>query len=212
MTMLNGKSTAAGILCLLLMLLAPPSKALLISLEAADTSVASGEQIGLQLWARDLGTEIVSGFELDVNFNSSLMGFDNSLFGDALGNGIDSLQDSLQRSGSINLAEISFLSDAELEGLQSNGGSRVDVLLASLFFTGSSVGIAEFSLSFDPVFGGVFGSGATDLTFDLPSQPILIEVQAALAAPVSEPNQFAMILMMLISLVVAAKFSGRVTR
>lgn len=210
MTILNSKSTVKGFMFLMSMFMMSPSHALLVSLETDSNQVFSGEQVILQLWARDLGSDIVSGFDLDVNFEQNIVGFDSQVFGDALGDGIDSVQDAVQAGGAINLAEVSFLSDAELESLQSNGAGRVDVLLARLFFTANSVGNAEFSLGFDAVFGGLFGAGVADLSFELPLQPLLIEVQAALPNPVPEPETLAIVLIMLGGLAAKRERSRRI--
>ncbi|NCP65436.1 MAG: hypothetical protein GW836_12405 [Paraglaciecola sp.] len=173
-----------------------PAKASLISLETDTSSVFLGEQIDVNIWIRDLGSEFVSAFSLDLLVDTSLVSVNaaGSLFGDKLGGGIDSIQDVFDLGGIINVAELSFLLDAELDLLQQLAGTRVDFLLATLVFDTTALGVANFSLDFDPLFGGVVGEAGALLNSELPLQALQVAIVARPINPVPAPSTLGMLL------------------
>jgi hypothetical protein len=192
------------------MFITPPAKASLITLETDVSSVFLGEQIDVNIWIRDLGSDFVSAFSLDLLFDSSLVSVNaaSSFFGDKLGDGIDSIQDIFDFGGIINVAELSFLLDAELDALQQAAGVRIDFLLATLVFDTGALGVANFSLDFDPLFAGVVGEAGVLLDSELPSQALQVAIVARPANPVSAPSTLGMLL----SLAGIVLFSGAIRK
>jgi hypothetical protein len=178
------------------MVTSSPAKASLITLETDVSSVFLGEQIDVNIWIRDLGSELVSAFSLDLLVDTSLVSVNaaGSLFGDKLGGGIDSIQDVFDFGGIINVAELSFLLDAELDLLQQVAGTREDFLLATLVFDTAALGVANFSLDFDPLFGGVVGEAGVLLNSELPLQALQVAIVARPINPVPVPSTLGMLL------------------
>lgn len=139
-----------GIKCLILFcFISTSSNATLISLESASNQVFQNEIIELELWARNLNGELISGFEFDIYFDNASTAFQGVTFGSLLGDNIDSIQDVSSFATYINIAELSFLSDTDL--LTQQGGN--DFLLASLRFLAFDLNSAIFSASSIEVIG-----------------------------------------------------------
>ena len=85
--------------------------------------------------------EIVSSFDLDIAYNTSIVQFTSLSFGGDLGL---SLQSSFPVPGTVDMAEISFESDAFLQGNQGN-----NVTLGTLNFTALGVGTTPLDFVFD---------------------------------------------------------------
>lgn len=182
----------------------------LISLETTTNTVFVGEQITVDIWVRELGTDFVSAFSLDLLFDTALVAANTaaSVFGDKLGAGLDSFQDMLDFGGLLNVAELSLLLDSELDANQQSGGVRLDFLLASVVFDTSAVGLANFSVDFDPLFGGVIGEAGALLDTELPAQPLQVSIIAPPVNSVAEPS----VIGMLISLMGIVLVSGGIRK
>ena len=103
---------------------------------AVQTDVAAGDDISLKLMISGLGNYApvsLGGFDVDIYFDPSVLSFtDYNLFGDLGDLGLFEADDfSLGEyaAGSINLFEISYLFDFELDALQASSFA-----LAELFF------------------------------------------------------------------------------
>jgi hypothetical protein len=94
--------------------------------------------------------QVVSAYDLDVLFDTSILSFSGLTWGTRLGGGpgagpFDSFFDvSLPNIGRIDFFETSFLSDAALMALQGDS-----VVLATLNFTGIGIGTSPLSFVFD---------------------------------------------------------------
>ena len=85
----------------------------------------------------DAPTQIVAAYNLDIRYNSSTLTAVN--FSSKLGSApaYEVLQDSsLAKSGVVNIAAVSLLSDADLQALQGTGAR--DITLATLMFNNPS--------------------------------------------------------------------------
>lgn len=180
------------LICTLLLTASFAGNAAFISLETNNANVEVGDNINVDVWIRDLGAEFVSAFDLDLSFDNTLVQYTNTMFGPFLGNNVDSVQGVIAGGSSINIAELSFLFDAELDDLQRDPVNRIDFVLASIQFSAEQVGVAGFNISFDPFFGGVFGELADPVTFTLPQNPLLVNITQS-TTPVPEPNLFGLI-------------------
>jgi hypothetical protein len=86
--------------------------------------------------------EIVSAFDLDIAYDPSIVTATGVTFGTMLDGGLGfSSQSAILTAGLIDFAEVSFLSDAELDALQGAG----PILLATLSFSGDSPGTSPLS-------------------------------------------------------------------
>ena len=171
---------------ILLCFISTSSNATLISLESASNQVFQNEIIELELWARNLNGELISGFEFDINFNT-IVTFQGATFGSFLGNNLDSIQDVISFSTYINIAEASFLFDADLFSQQ--GGN--DFLLASLRFLAVDLNTANFSV----ISSDVIGANYTPISI-LTSPELSIDI---VAQQVPEPNTLVLLFIALIS-------------
>jgi hypothetical protein len=86
--------------------------------------VTNGGTLVVSLKAVDLGSEIVSAFDLDVLYDAAVLQFDSVDIDPNLQMGglLDALSNSVSSPGDLNVWLVSFLLDAELEALQ---GSEV---------------------------------------------------------------------------------------
>ena len=171
------------LLAFTLSLWASQASATFLSLESSHTSSSLNQQITIDVWARDLGSDVVSGFDIDIAFDSAALSFQSAFFSPLLGNGIDSLQDTVNLGNSLNLSELSFLFESELSALQSGS----DFVLASLTFVVSQVGLTQLSI----VDSLVTGADPFSAAFEGSANTLSINVAAA---QVPEPASIFMLL------------------
>ena len=135
-------------LCLLLLVgFSFHAQAITLSFDPAAQNVGFGETVTVDLRISDLGDDILTGFDIDVSFDDSLLGFDSFSFGLGLDTfGFGTFNDVVDFGGTVNVFEVSFDFDADLMDFQPN-----DFVLGTFTFTG----------------GFVFGTSALDVTFSL---------------------------------------------
>ena len=92
--------------------------ATLISLDFDKDQYAVGDQVSADIVISDIETEfgfqkLLGGFSMNVNFDDSLLAFDQATFGDKLNGGftMDSMTNVLSGAGILLLEEISFSFD-----------------------------------------------------------------------------------------------------
>jgi hypothetical protein len=104
-------------------------------------SFNAGDTVSVEVQVTNLGSEIVSAYDLDFLYDASILGANGVVFANNLGDPLffESLQDhNIGTAGLVDFAEVSLLSDAELVSLQ--GPLMGTVSLATLEFTASSAG------------------------------------------------------------------------
>ena len=134
------------------LLLISPSAAIMLAFEPLSQTVSQGSSLDVDVVISGLHgvmpNEIVSTYDLFVEYDASILSAANVAFGSMLGGPFLSFQDyDLSTSGVVNFAELSFLSDPELDSLQP------DVFtLATLSFDAIGLGASalEFSTAFSP--------------------------------------------------------------
>lgn len=159
---------ASTLLILLLMIWQVHANATLISLETTTLNLSQNQQFTIDLWARGVGTDVVSGFDVDISIDNAAVLFQSATFSSLLGDGIDSIQEVTDSGSIINLAELSFLFEDELLALQ--GGA--DFILVSFTFLVDQIGSAQISISNSlltgaDTFSAAFSGSANSLTFDI---------------------------------------------
>ncbi|NMP30891.1 hypothetical protein HII17_04880 [Thalassotalea sp. M1531] len=164
---------AGSLLIAFLVLWQNQASATIISIEASTFSPNQGDTLTIDLWVRDLGLDVVSGYDVDINFDPAILSLQSASFGSLLGGGIDSIQDAVDFGNYINFAEISFLSEFDLSSLQ--GGT--DFILGSLSFLTEQTGTTQISIANALVTGAdpfieSFSGPANTLTFDINSTQV----------------------------------------
>lgn len=119
-----------------------------VQLTPSVTNVTTGQTVTVSVDVTDLGGQIVSAYDLDVGFSAGLLSWTQTLFGGLLGDPslFESLQDSSESSGVVDLAELSLLADADLDVLQPGD----TVHLADLEFLATADGQLSFGLIWGP--------------------------------------------------------------
>ncbi len=176
--------------------------ALTVGFSPATNSALVGGNLSYDVRISDLGAEVLSGFDISVSYNTSILGLSGVTFGSGLnlGNALDSIQ---ATSGTVSVNETSFLSDAALGAGQLN-----DFVLFTLNFTGLSAGSTGLSLALTTLAGhselDLFGNLQPVELFD-----VAIETgSATINAPgggggnnVPEPSSYALAGLALLGLV-----------
>jgi hypothetical protein len=137
------------------------ASAVSIGFAPGDSTVLLGDTVSVDIVVSDLAGEIVSAYDLDVTYDSTLVTAAGVSFANSLGDPLvpEVFQDSdISVSGLVDLAEVSLLSDASLLALQ--GGDAVT--LATLEFDATAIGALDLAFVFD-AFNGVHGTGARPL-------------------------------------------------
>lgn len=136
------------------------ASAALLSFSPSSQSVSLGDNVSVDLRISELGDEILTGFDLNISFDDSILGFQSFTFGsglDLFGLGsIQDVDDSLP--GLVNVFEISFESDDDLKDFQPN-----DFILGTFNFSALSIGTSALSIT-APLFGvALVGELASEL-------------------------------------------------
>jgi len=110
------------------------ASAIIIGFEPSSQNATPGDMVSLDLVVSDLGTDLVVGdFDIDIAYDNAALSFMGYNLGSGLGD--ISLFEAIDFSlgdfgGLINLSEVSFLFDFELDPLQSGSS----LMLATLDF------------------------------------------------------------------------------
>lgn len=158
-------------------------------LSISSDSISPGGTATVDLGISGLGNGTALGaFDVNVDFNSSILGFKSATFGDpTLGDqlnleGFGTLTSASAGAGTAELFELSFDSPAALTSLQAP-----NFTLATLTFTGLTAGVSDLTLSANSV--GDEDGNELPLAF----QDGTIAVgQTTTSVP--EPDQFALML------------------
>lgn len=125
-----------------------PESALAASLRIVPTAQSAqvGQSVGVDVVIDDLGGDTIGAFDLDVNFDPTIVSPTNIIFGTFLGdmNLLEALTSFGFLPGIVDVAEVSLLSPLELEALQ-----PASFTLATVLFT--TVGVGTSPLRFPQV-------------------------------------------------------------
>lgn len=122
-----------------------------VAIDPPSQTVEVGQLVTVDLLITGLDAtgepEIVSAFDLEVRYDPAILELTGVTFGPGLSTGtVASLQDYASTPGVIDLAEVSFLTDAELAATQPGS-----FILATLAFTVKAKGISALTFVFDHV-------------------------------------------------------------
>jgi hypothetical protein len=144
-----------------------PSQAIVLSFDPGDQTIGLGEPVDVDLRISGLGIDILTGFDLDVSFDDSVLGFTGFDFGTGLdtfllGANIQFATDF--GGGLVNVFEISFDFDADLELFQPD-----DFVLGTFHFNAIGFGTSALDVAPAPLGAGLSGGFEFDpeLGFDV---------------------------------------------
>ncbi|MDF1552333.1 MAG: PEP-CTERM sorting domain-containing protein [Deferrisomatales bacterium] len=153
------KRTAIGSVAIFALGLAGavPSYALSIGLTPFTADVAAGDVLSVGVYVTDVGNEVVSAFDLFVQFDSSLLSYTGAAFGPHLGGDVVFDYDFFTLPGSlqttqlwpgdvVELSELSYLYDEELGGdwpVQGYTPQPDSFVLATVDFTALTSGYSS---------------------------------------------------------------------
>lgn len=126
-----------------LCLLPAIAPAAVLSLTPADETLSEGAAFSVDIMISDVG-QAVGAFDLNLTYDADSLSFENYWLSDKLGslNFFEAIDISFgASSGAINIAEVSFLSGAELAALQME-----NFVIASLNFTLDSLAVGSSTL------------------------------------------------------------------
>lgn len=133
------------------------ANATLIEFVPADQTVDLGDQVLVDIVVTPDGDLSIAEFDFIVNYDATILSVFSVVFGNSLGDGLAYVDDqgtSFQDifdfgSGMLNLAELSLLSELELDALQNTDS----FVLASIVFDTLILGTSNLSFT-----GNIFGS------------------------------------------------------
>ena len=163
-------------------MLAGPAAAINIGFDPDSQSVVFGSSLEVDIVFSNSGGEIVSTYDLDITYDSSVLDATGVIFTTALGDELffEVFSDALLSTrGIVDPFQLSLLSDLELPAIQ--GGDSITV--ATLMFDAIGVGTTKLGFVFDD-FNDVKGSNA--LVLPIIADNGFVRVQAERAIP--EPS------------------------
>jgi len=118
--------------------------AAVVSFSPSSQNVALGDSVSVDLRISGLGDDILSAFDLDISFDASILDFQSFTFGTGLDTfGLGTLNDAADFGGGlVNVFELSFDLDADLEFFQPN-----DFVLGTFNFDTLSYGTSALDIS-----------------------------------------------------------------
>lgn len=118
------------------MLASPAAFALSVTIDPATITNPVGSAFAYSVRINDLGSEILSGYDISVSFNPAILSLSNVVFGSGLNGGLldASNQVTLSSAGGVEVADTATQSDATLQGSQANSFT---------LFTLNFIGLAE---------------------------------------------------------------------
>jgi len=170
--------------------------AIALSFNPSASSIGVGDSIGIDILISGLDNDDLSAFDFDINYDDTILVFDSYALGDELGvvDPSDPWADAEDWSGGdmgggvINLAEVSWLWDF--------GFQQDSFTLATVFFTGISLGTSLLSFS-DVILGDDWG------------EPLSATLESGTVSPVPEPGTILLLSSGLLGLVGFRKKFGK---
>lgn len=184
--------------------------AITIDVVPNSQTVQTGDAFAVDVVVSGLSAanEIVSAYDLNIGYDASILNATAVSFGAYLDDlafpGL-SFQDAvLTNPGSINIAEVSLLSDAELALQQPDSFT-----IATLSFKALMAGVSPIAFAADPVYGiDVKGTNANILSLDVSNGTVT--VKPGISVP--EPNTLALMLIAFVGLPLTQSIRRRRTK
>lgn len=124
------------------------AQAFSLEFSPASQTMAIGGSQTYDLWVKGLGTELISGYDLSVGYNASILGLGAITYSNKLNLGVvdDSLFGTTPGAGTVNVFEVSLLSDLDLAG-------QGDFKLFSVTFDALAGGTSNITLTSNSIAG-----------------------------------------------------------
>ncbi len=149
---INGVHTMNNkILCLFMLVgLSFQTQATLISFDPVSQTTDVGSDVSFDLRISDLGDDILTGFDINVSFDDTILSFVGFTFGTGLDTfGFGTLNSVINYGGGlVNVFELSFDFDEDLMLFQPN-----DFVLGTFTFTGIKAGTSELVIAYFDLVG-----------------------------------------------------------
>ncbi|OFI35198.1 hypothetical protein BFC17_16795 [Alteromonas lipolytica] len=153
---------------------------------AVQSDVATGDEVSLTLMVGGLGDGVpdsLGAFDVDIMFDESLLTFMSYDLFDGLGDidafEADDISWGYDGASTINLAEVSYLFDFELDALQSSSFALADIVFqVGALAAGESTTVSLSPLEFSD-------SSGVSLLVDLGDDAVITAAQTAVSAPAS---------------------------
>ncbi len=170
-----------------------PSQAIVLSFDPSDQSVVLSDNASVDLRISGLGDDILTGLDVDVSFDDSILGFLSFTYGTGLDVfGFGTINGTTIGAGVVNVFELSFDFDEDLMLLQPN-----DFVLGTFVFSTLSIGTSPLDITFALLSGQfVFDP---DLGFEVATE-LSADVQSGSITVVPEPGALALAALALLSL------------
>lgn len=150
-----------------------PVQALMLSIDPLFQEVPKGGTVDAALSISGLGdgqAPSLGAFDLDVEYNPSILSFTSAAYGDQLDLWVlGSLEETVPATGKVNLFGVSFDSIADLENYQADSFT-----LATLTFTALALGTSPLDISVIAL-GDARGEAITDYTINNASVDVVPE-------------------------------------
>ncbi|MDH3387883.1 MAG: hypothetical protein OEN02_08240 [Gammaproteobacteria bacterium] len=151
------------------------ASAIILSFDPSDQTVQLGNPVSVDLRISDLGDDILTGFDLDISFDDSILGFQSFTFGtglDVFGLGFNFTDVMDLGGGVVNVFELSLDFDLDLMLFQPD-----DFVLGTFDFSTLSLGTSALDISFALLSGEYDAFGfATELHADLRAGSVTVSV------------------------------------
>jgi len=167
--------------CLLTLALALPASAATLELTPGAQTVALGEQTSVDLFLSGVSA-VLGGFDLDVTYAPALLALSSVVFSGALGDSAlaeAQLESTPAGPGTVNLFGLSFLTEAELAGLQGASIPIATLVFDTLAKGTSPVGLPNVLLSDAAGAELVTASQGGSVTIPEPALTLLLAAGAA---------------------------------
>lgn len=203
------KTIFAGLLAGLLA--AQGAHALSVSVDPAVLSAPSGSALAFNVRISDLGTEVLSTYDISVSFDAAILSLSSVNFGTAMNLGVLDTVNQVRTNGlgSVNLADTASAGEAALLANQADS-----FVLFSLNFTGIGVGTSAINLTAN-ILGGHSDPDAFGDLFPVQLQADVIGGRAVVTqgdgggggevGNVPEPTSFALAGLALLGLIGASR-------
>jgi hypothetical protein len=166
-----------------------PGHAIMIGFDPASQTIGVGGVATVDIVATLGAGEIVSGYDLDIGFDPSIVSANSVTFSDTyLGSGF--FADVQFYSNYIDITQLSVLSDADLAALQQTPGQ---ITLATLTFNGDFIGTSPLDfINQGNGFNMVLGLQDPNTTFPIEYSPVYASGSITVAG-VGVPEPFTML-------------------
>ena len=141
----------------------------IIGFNPTDSAVSVGDIFDVELTVSGLGDDFVNGFDLDVTFDTSILGYNGFTFGSGLDVlGLGSLAFDTDLITLVNVFEVSLDLNTDLDFFQAD-----DFVLGTFSFTALAEGTSALSASAPPGGFALSGANSADLVGADPSDPFI---------------------------------------